>query len=160
MSRLERWMLAQQPQRTVLDSPVSALKVVVPMLTDKDGEPLQTEHFVVVVLGGKLGVVDKTVISKGTRNMCLVDAGQIMRFALTRKRQAAGVIVAHNHPSGSAKPSDKDNRVTDQVQKACRLLNIDLLDHMIVGACGDYYSYREAGYLSATLPTLPSLGAR
>ncbi|MBQ4295074.1 MAG: hypothetical protein II755_05745, partial [Prevotella sp.] len=53
-------------------------------------------------------------------------------------------VLVHNHPSGNKRPSRDDDNLTDRLSKACQVMNIRLLDHVIV-TDGDYYSYREQG---------------
>jgi DNA repair protein RadC len=60
------------------------------------------------------------------------------------RRNSAGIIVVHNHPSGEATPSIDDIEVTRQLVAAGRLLDIELLDHLIIGR-GQYVSLRERG---------------
>ena len=59
---------------------------------------------------------------------------------------AAGIIVAHNHPSGNLRPSAEDDRLTKRIKDAAALLDIKLLDHLIIGS-GGYYSYADEGRL-------------
>jgi DNA repair protein RadC len=59
---------------------------------------------------------------------------------------ATVMAVAHNHPSGSTKSSREDDRLTEKIRKACELMRIYFLDHVIV-TDGAYYSYREQGRL-------------
>jgi DNA repair protein RadC len=54
--------------------------------------------------------------------------------------------VAHNHPSGNLKPSESDRKMTDKINGACKILDINLLDHIILTADGSY-SFAEEGYL-------------
>lgn len=84
------------------------------------------------------------LISKGGITETMVDVRLVLREALIR--QTPIIAFAHNHPSGSTKPSREDDRLTEQLQNACRLLNIRFLDHIIV-TDGAYYSYREEGKL-------------
>lgn len=59
------------------------------------------------------------------------------------------LLVAHNHPSGDPAPSADDARLTDRLAHAADVIDIPLLDHVIVGSDGRYYSFREAGLLPA-----------
>lgn len=63
------------------------------------------------------------------------------------KALASGMILAHNHPSGRLTPSDQDIRLTNRVKEACKLMDIELLDHLILTADGDYYSFADEGKL-------------
>jgi len=59
---------------------------------------------------------------------------------------ASSIIVAHNHPSGNLKPSENDRKMTDKINGACKLLDINLLDHIIL-TTDSYYSFAEEGQL-------------
>ena len=59
---------------------------------------------------------------------------------------ATGFILCHNHPSGNIKPSRQDDTLTEQVQKAAKIMDLILLDHIIL-ADGIYYSYADEGKL-------------
>lgn len=85
------------------------------------------------------------VISVGTVNASLVSPREIYLKAL--KCQAVNVIILHNHPSGEAKPSDEDIRVTLRVAECGRMLGINLADHIIIGD-NSYTSLREKGILN------------
>jgi len=60
---------------------------------------------------------------------------------------SAGIILSHNHPSGDPSPSQEDIRLTEGLSKACEILGIKLLDHVIIGELGSY-SFKSAGRLS------------
>jgi DNA repair protein RadC len=67
-------------------------------------------------------------------------------FAPALVRRAAAVVVAHNHPSGDPEPSADDRTTTRRLQRAGRLLGIELLDHVVIGA-GRFLSFLEQGWL-------------
>ena len=71
-----------------------------------------------------------------------VRIGEVFREAV--RRQAAAVVVAHNHPSGDPSPSGEDLRITAELAEAGRLLDIELLDHLVIGH-GRWVSLRAAG---------------
>jgi len=66
----------------------------------------------------------------------------LLRFAL--EHSAAGIAVAHNHPSGQNKPSREDILITKRIFEGCEAVGISLLDHIII-ARGDYYSFENEG---------------
>lgn len=92
-----------------------------------------------VLLGEKL-------LSQGSSNRSFLDIKALLREAILRK--ASVVAIAHNHPSGNHRPSQADIRLTSQVEKACALMDIRLVDHLII-THDNYYSFQEAGYLPA-----------
>lgn len=84
------------------------------------------------------------LISKGGLSATAVDIRLVLREALIR--QTPSLVLVHNHPSGNKKASHEDDQLTDRLQRACKVMNLRLLDHVIV-TDGDYYSYREMGKL-------------
>jgi DNA repair protein RadC len=73
----------------------------------------------------------------------VVRIGEIFRPAI--EAPAAAIIVAHNHPSSDPSPSPEDVHVTRQIAEAGKLLDIDVLDHLIVAGGGQYVSLKEKG---------------
>ena len=82
-------------------------------------------------------------VSVGTLNASLVHPREVFRPAVTL--QAAALVVAHNHPSGCARPSGDDLELTRRLARCGGLLGIELLDHLIVGD-GEVASIREQGW--------------
>ena len=82
------------------------------------------------------------LISKGGITSTQVDVRLVIREALIR--QASSLALAHNHPSGSKRPSRDDDALTEHLLRACKVMNLKFLDHIIV-TDGDYYSYKEEG---------------
>ena len=76
----------------------------------------------------------------GTINQTSVYPREVIKVAL--KHNAAAIIVAHNHPSGSCVPSESDRQLTQKMEQACDLVDIRFVDHIIVGK-GDYFSFTE-----------------
>ena len=99
------------------------------------------EHVVVVCCdsGGRATNID--VVAKGTVNYCLASVVEIFKVAIISN--AVKIIMFHNHPSGDPAPSQKDEETTKKVREVGELLEIELLDHIIIGRNGDYYSFME-----------------
>jgi DNA repair protein RadC len=89
-------------------------------------------------------LIDKKLLFQGTLDRQLISSREIIKFALSMN--AAKVILAHNHPSGETEPSDPDIDVTYNIAKACQLVGIELVDHLIV-ASDSYVSFKEKGLL-------------
>ncbi len=102
------------------------------------------EECYAVLMNQACRIMDKVLVSKGGLTETAVDIRLILREALLRR--APVIALCHNHPSGNLRPSVEDDRLTDRLQKACRMMNIRLLDHIIV-ADGGFYSYCEEGKL-------------
>lgn len=102
---------------------------------------LQKEQLRGLYLNSRYQVVHDEVISVGTLTSNVVHPREVFQPAL--ERGAVAIIVAHNHPSGSLKPTEADVEVTEQLEAAGSILGIELLDHLIIS--GDkYISIREA----------------
>ena len=85
-----------------------------------------------------LGIVS---LSKGGTTGTIIDIKLIMQYAL--KANAHGIILAHNHPSGNLNASEADSKITERIKKACKTLEIHLLDHLIISPCNEYRSMLE-----------------
>lgn len=105
---------------------------------------LPHEEFWVIFLNNANRVIKKTQISIGGMTGTLVDARIIMKAAL--EFGAVGIILVHNHPSGTLKPSQADKTVTDKIGKAGQLLDIKTLDHIIITEHA-YFSFADEGLL-------------
>jgi DNA repair protein RadC len=105
----------------------------------------RTEIFSCALLDSKLRLISTEVISKGTLTASIVHPREAFRPAI--RRSASGIIFAHNHPSGDPLPSDEDRRITNRLEEAGRIVGIPLLDHVIIGSSGDYYSFADSGAL-------------
>jgi DNA repair protein RadC len=84
-------------------------------------------------------------ITMGTIDRQVIYPREIMKHALLSG--AVSIILIHNHPSGSPEPSPEDKNMTTNIKGACQVLDIRLLDHMVIGEEGRYFSFREAGIL-------------
>ena len=103
----------------------------------------RTEVFSCAMVDAKLRLIRTAVISRGTLTASIVHPRESFRPAV--RNAASGVIFAHNHPSGDPLPSDEDRRITGRLQEVGRILGIPMLDHVIMGASGSYYSFADSG---------------
>jgi DNA repair protein RadC len=97
----------------------------------------------VVLLDAQNRCITKVDISKGTVNASLAVPREIFRPAIIHS--AYGFVMVHNHPSGATKPSEADRQITKRVAAAAQILQINFLDHVIIGR--DFFSFQEAGLL-------------
>ena len=104
---------------------------------------LDRENFVVVLLNTKNEVLGFPTISVGTLSASLVHPREVFKPAI--RASAAGVILAHNHPSGRVGPSREDREVTRRLKEASEIIGIEVLDHVILG--DGYFSMKEHGIL-------------
>lgn len=93
-----------------------------------------TETFRVLALNVRRQVIEVETISKGTLTETLVHPREVFRFAVAKN--AAAVLVGHNHPSGDPSPSAEDLALTRRLVECGQLLGIELLDHLIIGRDG------------------------
>lgn len=133
-----RRLLASAPeQRARVSSPADAANLLM-----SDMALLEQEHLRLILLDTRNQVLATPNVYKGSLNTSVIRVGELFRHAI--KENAAAMIVAHNHPSGDPSPSPEDVRVTKQIVNAGKLLDIDLLDHLIIGH-GRYVSLKERG---------------
>ena len=119
-----------------------AYKVLRP--TYKEGTICYKEYFKVLFLNQSNQVLGYTLISEGGKTDTTVDVRIILQAALLTNSVA--IILAHNHPTGSLKPSQEDMKLTKQVKDAARLMRITVIDHLILTDAG-YYSFADEGQL-------------
>jgi DNA repair protein RadC len=99
----------------------------------------EVENFLVIALDSQLKVLDHKILSSGTVNKTVVFPREVLKFAI--QTHAPRIMVAHNHPSDCCTPSSADDRLTRELSSALALVDIELVDHLVVGPnCG--YSYR------------------
>ena len=98
------------------------------------------EYFLAITLDGASHIIQKRIISIGTLNQSLVHPREVFSDAIADR--AAGIIIAHNHPSGQLTPSIEDKRVTKRLKEVGSIMGIELLDHVILSSDG-YFSFRE-----------------
>ena len=106
-----------------------------------DTQPFET--FVMMALDTKKRPVGCFVVSQGSLNGTIVEPREVFQRAILVN--ADSIVVAHNHPSGEVIPSFKDMDATRVLKEAGELLRIELVDHIIIGENGKYYSFRENG---------------
>ena len=103
---------------------------------------LNVEEAHLLLLNNRLALIKHIQLSRGGLTETEMDVRIIMKEAILHN--ATALVVAHNHPSGSLKPSSKDDALTKQVKDACRTMRIHFVDHIIVIDRG-YYSYNDEG---------------
>lgn len=105
---------------------------------------LPVEECWVMLLNQASRLIDALRISQGGLASTQVDVRCILREALLKR--AAALVLCHNHPSGNTRPSADDDRLTQALSQAAKVMNIRMLDHLIVSDSG-YYSYADEGRL-------------
>lgn len=127
------------PEKITITQSSHAYQVLRPYLSDQN-----VEEFWVIFLNQSNKVIHKTCLTKGGINQTLIDVRVL--FKMTLEYLATGIIVAHNHPSGSLKPSHEDKEITQNIKQIGDILHISLLDHLIITQEA-YFSFSDAGML-------------
>ena len=127
------------PEKLQITNSRESYKILLPYLSD-----LQTEEFWAIYLNQNNRVLGKSKLSSGGINQSVVDVRILFKSAL--EHLATGIIIAHNHPSGNLKPSSEDLKITKQIAEAGKILNIQLLDHLII-AQNAYFSFADENLL-------------
>lgn len=124
-------------ERPVIKAPADAAGLLM-----ADMSFLEQEHLRVILLDTRNKVLGVHEVYQGSLNTSLVRVGELFREAV--RRNAAAIIMAHNHPSGDPTPSPEDVAVTKAAVEAGKLLDIDVLDHLLIGM-NRFVSLKERG---------------
>ena len=108
---------------------------------------LQHEVLTVVFLDAAHAVLDATVVAEGTVTVNTIYPRELVKAALARN--ASALVIAHNHPSGSLTPSRQDSELTRSLYLVCSFMHLDLLDHLIIGAGDQVYSFADQGVMAS-----------
>lgn len=126
--------LEEQPQIT---SPADAANLLMSEMMY-----LEQEHLKLITLDTRNRILSMPTVYIGSLNTAVVRIAELFKLAI--RTNAAAIIVAHNHPTGDASPSPEDIHLTRQLVRAGKLLNIEVLDHIVVGH-QQYVSLKERG---------------
>ena len=107
-------------------------------------QDLDVEEFWILLMNQNFRLIKKLRIAHGGISEVSVDVRIIIREAVLCN--ATILAVCHNHPSGSLRPSQADNDLTKSIQRACNVMRIKFMDHVII-TDGSYYSYKEEGLI-------------
>jgi DNA repair protein RadC len=102
------------------------------------------EQFMAFYLNSANRLIGYKLINTGSMTQCSIDIKLVVSLAL--HSMSTAVILAHNHPSGSLKPSQQDEMVTTRIKSALQLIDVRLLDHFIITDCS-YLSFQEQGLI-------------
>jgi len=133
----KRLLVASPEERPQITSPADAANLLMPEMG-----LLEQEHLRTLLLDTKHHVLASPTVYQGNVNTSVIRVGEVFREAV--RQNCAAIIVAHNHPSGDPTPSVDDIRVTEQVVQAGKLLDIEVLDHLVIGR-QRYVSMKERG---------------
>ena len=140
--------VARQPTdgRWLVRTPADAAEPLIDAMGSLEREELR-----VLLLDTKNVVVADRTVYRGNLAGSSVRVGEVYRDAV--RRCAAAIVVAHNHPSGDPSPSGEDLRITAELAEAGRLLDIELLDHLVIGR-GRWTSLRAIGAIGQGAATM------
>lgn len=134
-----RRKMATPPMRAQVRSSRDAADIFQPLLAD-----LKHEEFWLLFLSRSNKEISRMKLSQGGISGTVIDVRIIMKKAV--ECLASGLILCHNHPSGNSSPSEADIQLTRKIRDAGKLMDVNLLDHIII--CGnDYYSFADNGEL-------------
>ncbi len=135
---LGRRLAAASPEdRPTIDSPEAAAALLL-----YEMGALEQEHLRVLLLDTRNRLMRMVDVYRGSLNTSLIRVGEVFRDAV--RANAAAILVAHNHPSGDPTPSPEDIAVTRAIVQAGKLLDIEVLDHLVIGR-NRYVSLRARG---------------
>lgn len=123
-----------------IHSPCDAANLVRNFIQDND-----RENIVLCCLDVKNQPTSIQTVSIGSLNSAIVHPREIFKLAILSN--AASIIITHNHPSGNITPSNEDISITQRIKEAGKIIGIDLIDHIIIGAEDSFCSLKEKGII-------------
>jgi len=135
-----------KPVKFKCSEDVAQSKFIQGLFTDSNNDK---EKMYIVLLNVKNNIIGYSLISMGSLTSSIVHPREVLKPAILAS--AASIIMVHNHPSGDPEPSTDDIEITDRINKALKIIGINLLDHIILGFEADefkgYYSFRQSNLL-------------
>ena len=140
LEQVEIRMVEQPPlySNEPMNNPDVAIRVMNEFLSQMD-----RELFCIVNLQADLTPINMNIVSVGSLNEALINPREIFKSAILSN--AHSMMLIHNHPSGNLTPSTSDIQTTARMQELGELMGISLVDHIITGRNGNYYSFRDKG---------------
>jgi DNA repair protein RadC len=132
-----RLTLESPEERPAINSPADAAALV-----QYEMSALEQEHLRVILLDRRNRVMETVEVYKGSVNSSQIRIGEVFKEAI--RKNASAVVVVHNHPSGDPTPSPDDVAVTRAIVQAGKLLDVEVLDHLVIGQ-GRWISLKERG---------------
>jgi len=132
-----RLSLESPEERAAINSPADAAALV-----QYEMSALEQEHLRVILLDRRNRVMETVEVYKGSVNSSQIRVGEVFKEAI--RKNASALIVIHNHPSGDPTPSPDDVTVTRAIVQAGKLLDVEVLDHLVIGQ-GKWVSLKERG---------------
>jgi len=131
-------------EKIKIQSPDEIFEIMQRILLKESTGDRKREHFWVVSLDWGNTILNIELVSLGTYNETLVKPMEVLSIPLQKK--AVKLILVHNHPSGNLEPSEGDKVVTDRLIQACKIMQIEVEDHLIITE-RSYYSFHSSGLM-------------
>jgi DNA repair protein RadC len=138
-------MIVSEKKKTVCCSK-DVSEVLSSLLNYEQEHDREKEHFWILGLNTKNVIQYTDLVSIGSLSASIVHPRETFRLAVMKA--TANIIIGHNHPSGDTKPSQEDILLTNRLAQAGEILGINVLDHVIIGSEGNYFSFRDNGMIS------------
>lgn len=136
---LGRRLLAEKSEKKQCETSIDIYQYLRPMMEKRD-----VELAYLVVMNHNFRILKTVKLSEGGLTETTIDVRMIMRHVVSCNGTV--IAIAHNHPSGSPQPSRNDDILTQNVSKACGVMRVFFMDHIIIGGC-NFYSYHDKGRL-------------
>ena len=138
-------MIVSERKQTVCSSK-DVSEVLLTLLNVGQEHDREKEHFWILGLNTKNVIQYADLISLGSLSSAIVHPRETFRLAVMKA--TANIIIGHNHPSGDTQPSQEDILLTRRLCQAGEILGINVLDHVIIGSVGNYFSFRDNGMMN------------
>ena len=138
-------MIVSEKKKTVCCSK-DVSEVLTSLLNYEQEHDREKEHFWILGLNTKNVIQYTDLVSIGSLSASIVHPRETFRLAVMKA--TANIIIGHNHPSGDTKPSQEDILLTKRLAQAGEILGINVLDHVIIGSEGSYFSFRDNGMIN------------
>jgi len=131
---------SQQSRVSKITGPMDCYKLLEPLMRN-----LEQEIVRLILLDENHNVLATPVVTIGTLDSSLVHPREVFKYAI--RDNATAIVMAHQHPSGDPTPSNHDFQATERIVRAGKILGVEVVDHIILGFAGKYFSFLENGQL-------------
>ncbi len=135
--------ISEKMRKETISNPEKIAKILTNVLKAEDTEDKMKEHCWGVYLNSRNYIIRIDLISLGTLDANLIHPREVLKPAI--ESFASSLLISHNHPSGEVEPSEDDITLTKRLKEACKIMGIELLDHLIISENGKYYSFKDKG---------------
>jgi DNA repair protein RadC len=129
---------------TKIESPEELYEIMQRILKREQKTDRDREHFWTISLNNANTVLNIELVSMGSVNTTIIEPMEV--YSIPLQKRATRVILVHNHPAGTLKPSESDKDITNRLIQAGRILHIEVLDHVIITE-ESFYSFSHSGLL-------------